>query len=60
MEGGTMKQEWEAIRDLASLTAEMIRRMGASYGSAEEWREGITLAVRIMERASVEASRADA
>ena len=53
------KQEWEAIRDLASLMAEMIRRMGASYGSAEEWREGITLAVRIMERASVEASRAE-
>jgi hypothetical protein len=39
----------EAIRDLASLTAEVIRRMGATYGDAATWRADITRAVKIME-----------
>jgi uncharacterized protein YheU (UPF0270 family) len=38
------------IRDLATLVAEIIRRMGADYGSSEDWRRDITTAVRIMER----------
>ena len=39
------------IRDLASLLANVIRRMGASYGSQDDWRRDITAAVQIMERA---------
>lgn len=38
------------VRDLASLLAEVIRRAGAAYGSPEEWRRDITVAVKIMER----------
>ncbi len=45
-------QQNEEIRDLASLVAEIIRRMGAAYGSAEDWREGFTVAVKILESAS--------
>lgn len=44
--------EREAIRDLAMLTAEIIRRMGAAYGSPEDWRRDITKAVGIMESLS--------
>lgn len=39
----------EAIRDLASLIGECIRRMGASYGESDVWRRDITRAVKIME-----------
>jgi hypothetical protein len=52
-----MKEHAEAIRDLASLVAEVIRRAGASYGSPDDWRRDITTAVKIMERFAVAADR---
>ena len=44
-----MYTEKEAIRELATLLAEVIRRMGASYGSPEAWRTDITRAVKVFE-----------
>jgi len=49
------KQEAEDVRDLATLVYEVIRRMGAAYGSPEDWRRDLTTAVKIMERANVAA-----
>jgi hypothetical protein len=43
----------EDMRDLASLVAEIIRKMGAAYGPPEEWRRDITKAVKIMEHNNV-------
>ena len=40
----------EDLRDLASLVAQLIRKMGAAYGPPDEWRRDITTAVKIMER----------
>lgn len=39
----------EDIRDLATILAEVIRRMGASYGSREDWRIDLAKCVSIME-----------
>jgi hypothetical protein len=47
-----MSQENKQIQELATLVAEIIRRMGASYGSAEDWRADFRRAVKIMEEAS--------
>jgi hypothetical protein len=46
---------WSELRDLASLLAEVIRRMGAAYGHSDEWRADFTKAVQIMERANIRA-----
>jgi len=51
------KQEAADLRDLASLVIEVIRRMGASYGSSDDWRRGISTAAAIMERANVAANK---
>jgi hypothetical protein len=37
------------ISDLAVLVAEIIKRMGAAYGSPDDWRRDITTAVKIYE-----------
>lgn len=42
------------IRDLASLVAGIIQRMGASYGSGDDWQRDFIVAVKIMEQANVE------
>ena len=39
----------EATCELASLLAEVIRRMGASYGPPKEWRRDFTRAVKVFE-----------
>jgi len=49
------KQEAEDVRDLATLVYEVIRRMGAAYGSPEDWRRDLTTAVKVMERANAAA-----
>ena len=46
------RERWLATRDMAMLLAEVIRRMGASYGSADDWRRDVTTAVRVMELAA--------
>ena len=38
------------IRDLASLLAQTIRRMGVAYGDPEDWRGAITALVHIATR----------
>ena len=43
----------EQVRDLATLLAEVIRRMGAAYGSTDDWHRDYTHAVKIMESANV-------
>jgi len=40
------------LRDLATLQAGTIQKMGAAYGSSEDWRRDFTEAVKIMEAAS--------
>ena len=37
----------KALIELSGLTAEIIRRSGASYGSAEDWRRDFTAAVEV-------------
>ncbi len=49
-QGSNMNKD---IRDLAMLVANIIRRMGADYGSPEDWRLDITAAVQIMERNNI-------
>ena len=48
-----MKDSDKDIRDLAELVADIIRRMGASYGTPRDWRQDFTRAVKIMEKAHV-------
>jgi hypothetical protein len=43
-----------AIRELADLTAELIRRAGTAYGPSEDWRNGFTRAVKVSESMSRE------
>lgn len=47
-----MPEHKAEIIELATLIAETIRRMGAAYGSADEWRRDVTRAVRVAERLS--------
>ena len=41
------------LRDIATLVAEIIRRMGSAYGSGAEWSRDTQEAVHIMERANL-------
>lgn len=40
----------QALIELATLLAEVIRRMGAAYGSSEDWRRDLTRCVKIHEQ----------
>lgn len=44
--------EREAIIELATLLAGVIQRMGAAYGSPENWRQDFTRAVKVFEAMS--------
>lgn len=49
MRKGKTMTEKEAIRELATVQADIIRRMGGSFGSPEDWHRAYTVSVKVME-----------